>query len=80
MTQHYPTPNEVDTSLAFRPWPSRSLKRIIERDGLIVPILVRVVDGRYVAADANQAERVMACAELGFETVLVETDWTEEDL
>jgi hypothetical protein len=77
--QHYVPPKEVDVSQGPR-WPSKSLKRIIERDGLIVPILVHVVDGKYSAADQNQAERVMACDELGFETVLIETEFEVEDL
>jgi hypothetical protein len=80
MSQHYPAPADVDTSNAWRPWPSKLLKRIIERDGLIVPILVNEVDGKFYAADDHQAERVLACQELGFDTVLVETEWTDEDL
>ncbi len=72
-------PGEVDVSLGPK-WPSKSLKRIIEKDGLIVPILVTVKNGVFIAADRHHAERVMACAELGFETVLIETEWEDEDL
>lgn len=77
--QDYVPPADVDVTQGPK-WPSKSLKRIIERDGLIVPILVLVVNDKYVAADERQAERVMACDELGFETVLVETEFEMEDL
>jgi hypothetical protein len=82
MSQHYPKPDEVAIPMKF--WPSaygvKRIKKIIEKDGLIVPILVRVDSEGFVAADLWQAERVLACREIGFETLLVETDWTEEDL
>jgi uncharacterized protein (UPF0264 family) len=79
MSQHYPNPHDV---IADGPkWPTKSLKRIIERDGLIVPILVTVnEDGKFVAAGYNQAERVLACRELSFPTILVETEWNPEDV
>lgn len=77
--QNYVPPSAVDVSNGPK-WPSKSLKRIIERDGLIVPILVIKIDGKWVAADERQAERVMACSELGFETVLIEDEFNPEDL
>lgn len=80
MSQHYPRPGEVSVPYT-NCWPSKSLKGIIERDGLIVPILVnRVGETGFAAADRWQGERVIACRELGFETVLVETEWEDEDL
>jgi hypothetical protein len=87
--QHYPRPEEVCTTF---PAPSRyslrKLKEIISKDGLIVPILVNEISAKmgimhslvFEAADQHQSDRVTACEELGFETILVETDWTEEDL
>lgn len=81
MSQHYPRPEDVLTIAYTNCWPSRSLKAIIERDGLIVPILVnQLSEDHFEAADRWQAERVIACIELGFETILVEDEWTEEDL
>jgi hypothetical protein len=76
--QYYVPPSDVDTSNGPK-WPSKFLKKIIERDGQ-GPIFVNKIDDKFVAADSGQAERVMACAELGFETVLIETEWNEWDL
>jgi hypothetical protein len=83
MSQHYPDP--YDVYVPQNAWATNSLKRIIERDGLIVPILVRLVtDDRpepyFASADQHQGARVLACRDLGFETILVETEWTEDDL
>lgn len=90
MSQHYPKADDVLVPSDTPRWPSKSLKRIIEKDGLIVPILVNKAGGRatlkegivdvFMAADKYHGERVLACQELGFETLLVETEWTEEDL
>lgn len=92
MSQHYPKPEDVVAPLEYSmsAFSLRKLKAIIERDGLIVPILVKeynnFFDGLnwyeqlFEAADQNQSERVIACRELGFETILVETEWEEEDL
>jgi hypothetical protein len=79
VTQHYVPPSDI-TLLDEPRWPSKTLKKIIMRDGLIVPILVTERDGQYTAGDNRQSERIMACAELGFETVLIETEWDPEDL
>jgi hypothetical protein len=65
VSQHYPHPQDVAVPPKW--WPTaygvRKMKEIIDRDGLIVPILV-YKDGdagqsRFVVADAHQAERVM---------------------
>ena len=79
MTQYYIPPQEVDVTNGPR-WPSKFLKKIIERDGLITPILVNRKDDAFYAADERQAERVMACQELGFETVLLEDEFDPDDL
>jgi hypothetical protein len=88
VSQHYPNPHEVAVPVGTRK-PTKRLKKYIDRDGLIVPILVTDTDidfigpdrhFSYMAADTHQGERVLACRELGFETILVETDWTEDDL
>lgn len=71
--------------------PSRRAVAAIEADGQIVPLLVRRVDPveaaaegdpdvAYVAADGRQAERLGAMRQLDWPTVLVETQWDEEDL
>ena len=89
MSQHYPLPNAVLVPPKWLPtsYGLRKMKAIIERDGLIVPILVRRVlteqggeTNTFEVADEHQAERVIACRELGFETILVETEWDEDDL
>jgi hypothetical protein len=49
---------------------------VVRRDGFITPILVR--DGK--AADQFQAERVVVARRFGFETILVEDEWDEDDL
>ena len=77
--QHYPNPMDVDVPKTTS-YPTRRLRTIIARDGLIVPILVNEVDGRFVAADRIQGERVLACRELGWDSILVETRWTHDDL
>jgi hypothetical protein len=82
---------EVDAAWAVSGWaarPSRSLLRILDRDGQIVPLLVVAVpfgelegDGvRFVCTDSRQAERLGALRELGWDTVLVETEWSVDDL
>jgi len=78
---------QVDVAFAVSAWaarPSASLRRILERDGQIVPLLVtehvREGEVRYVATDSRQAERLGALRQLGWDTVLVETDWCEDDL
>lgn len=85
---------EVTVAWAHSAWaarPSRRTVELIDRDGQIVPLLVRPVDPaeaasegepgvRYMAADSRQAERLGAIRQLGWDTVLVETEWTEEDL
>ena len=81
MSQDYVNPHDivVPAEHAERR-PSRSLLRILARDGQIVPLLVTRLDGRYVTADTWQSERVLALRELGWPTVLVEDEWTEDDL
>ena len=79
MSQHYPNPQDVDVPKTT-PYPTRHHKAIIARDGLIVPILVKEIDGRFMAADRIQGERVLACRELGWDSILVETSWTNDDL
>jgi hypothetical protein len=84
MTQYYIDPMEVNLSDDSPRWPSRHLKLIIDRDGLIEPILVRHTviqdDVEFEAADSWQSERVLACRELGFETILIEDEWEAGDL
>ena len=68
--------------------PSAKLQATIDREGQIVPLLVRAVpfgdvegDGvRFMVTDSLQAERFGAIRKLGWDTVLVETEWTEDDL
>jgi CRISPR/Cas system CSM-associated protein Csm3 (group 7 of RAMP superfamily) len=83
VSQHYVPPDQVVIPFD-KVWPTKFLKAIIERDGLIVPILVRVEVRAnrklFVAADRWQAQRVIACSELSFETILIEDEWEEEDL
>jgi hypothetical protein len=82
--QYYIDPHKVEVSDDSPRWPSRNLKTIIDRDGLIVPILVyRSVNGddvNFVGADSRQSERILACRELGFETILIEDEWEASDL
>jgi hypothetical protein len=81
MSQHYIKPELVAVPDDTPAWPSPKQLKYIEADGLIVPILVFDTGiGGYVAADKFHGERVLACLELNFETILVETEWTEEDL
>lgn len=89
MSQHYPRPEEVLTPYsAPTAYGMRKLKEIIQRDGLIVPILVNEVSERmgilhsqvFEVASQWQSDRLTVCEELGFETVLVETEWEEDDL
>lgn len=81
--QFYPVPSDVAIPVKF--WPTaygvKRVRKHIAQDGLIVPILVHHAPSEgFVVADEYQAERVLACKDLGFETVLVETEWTDEDL
>lgn len=79
MSQHYVDPDEVDVPDGSRP--SKSLRRILIAQGQIVPCLVRPGDnGRWQAADQWQGDVVLACRELEWPTILVEDDWTEDDL
>ena len=82
---------EVGVSWPVSGWaarPGRRLQASIEREGQIVPLLVRAVpfgevegDGvHYMVTDSLQAERFGAIRSLGWDTVLVETEWTEDDL
>jgi hypothetical protein len=81
MAQHYVRPEDVQVPDETIAWPSPKLLKYIERDGLIVPILVvRVGEKFFVAADKFHGERVLACLELNYETILIEDEWTEEDL
>jgi hypothetical protein len=73
--QDYPLTEDVQVTDDTPVWPSRQMVRIIARDGLIVPILVRKTEQGYIAADAEQGERVLAALECNFETLLVETEW-----
>jgi hypothetical protein len=88
MSQHYPNPHDVAVP-PTTPYPTRHHRAIIARDGLITPILVKTMpkigsDGvnrpYFVAADRIQGERVLACRELGWDSILVETSWTNDDL
>ena len=74
MSQSYPSPWDIEVPEGTRPTPT--LIRVVRRDGFITPILVR--DGK--AADQFQAERVVVARRFGFETILVEDEWDEDDL
>jgi hypothetical protein len=78
MTQRYVPPTEVEIPSTTRS--SKLLRKIIWKDGLIVPILVKNNGDKFVAADESQAERVLTCQELGFSTILIEDHWSKEDL
>lgn len=82
MSQHYPPTHHVRVPDGTWYPPSRLLVQILKRDGQITPILVKGPDeiGDFEAADKWQGERVLAAIEAGFTTLLVETEWTEEDL
>jgi hypothetical protein len=82
---------EVGVGWSVSGWadrPSPKLQATIDREGQIVPLLVVAVpfgdvegDGvRFMVTDSLQAERFGAIRKLGWGTVLVETDWTEDDL
>lgn len=78
--QYYVDPIGVFTPEGTRN-PTRSLRRILERDGQIVPVLVRRLDGgTFMAADRNQGIRVLAFRDLGWPTILIEDSWSPEDL
>ena len=81
MTQRYVDPKTIIVGRRAYKWfcrPSRRLRETIEREGQIVPLLVQEVDGDFFILDILQAERLGAMIE--WPTVLVETEWTEEDL
>lgn len=74
--QSYPDPYKVSVPEGT-PNPSKKLKKVLEREGQIVPLLVTP---DLEAADKWQGERVLALRELGFPTILVEDSWEKEDL
>jgi hypothetical protein len=85
MTQYYVNPQDVEIDPALgRVYAGRRLRAIIDRDGQIVPVLVhREVIGDdvlFTVSDRMQAERVDAFRIAGWPTILVEDEWTEDDL
>jgi len=80
VAQYYVNPDDVEVDLVTNIRPSRRLIRILERDGQIVPVLVRNHDGRFIVTNFTQAERVLAFRELKWPTILIEDNWTEDDL
>ena len=76
--QHYVDPNTVE--LRKSPHTSRILIRILEKDGQIVPVLVRKDGEVFYVDDQYQADRVAAFRQLGWPTILVEDEWSDEDL
>lgn len=80
MSQHYVDPRDIVVPPEHHGRPSRSLLRILTTDGQIVPLLVEQVGDLMVSPDSWQSARVLALRELGWPTVLVETEWTEDDL
>lgn len=82
MAQYYPKPEDVLVPYERpTPYQLRKLKEIIAKDGLIVPILVhKLTSHQFFAASKDQGDKVIACRDLNFETLLVETEWNEEDL
>lgn len=78
--QNYVRPDEVQVPPGTRR-PTRSLLRILERDGQIVPLLVLPTDDdSWIAADSWQGERVLALRELQWPTILIEDEWSHDDL
>ncbi len=81
MTQHYVDPRVIRDPWVGTPRPSRRLFGILERDGQIVPLLVDEENGTFtIALDTFQRERLAALRALEWPTVLVETEWTDDDL
>ena len=81
MSQHYVPPADVVDPWVGAVRPSRLLITLLERDGQIVPLLVSEVNGEFhIALDGVQRERLAALRVLGWPTVLVETEWTDDDL
>jgi hypothetical protein len=79
VTQNYVPLGDVQVPPGT-PRPSRRLLSILERDGQIVPLLVRLRDGGWIAADHLQGERVLALRELQWPTILIEDTWSSHDL
>lgn len=77
--QNYVSPGEVQVPPGT-PRPSRRLLSTLERDGQIVPLLVSTSDGAWMAADRWQGERVLALRELQWPTILIEDEWSHDDL
>lgn len=79
MSQHYVDPNTVE--LRIKAYNSRLLRSTLERDGQIVPVLVKQDSaGNYYVDDQFQADRVLCFRELLWPTILIETNWTVDDL
>lgn len=78
--QRYPSPNDIEIPQGTHT--TKLQRTIIDRDGLIVPILVKRIEGtdKFEAADKWQAERVKACRELQWSSILTEDEWNEDDL
>lgn len=88
MAQHYVDPHLVAVPPNTRR-PSKKVIQYLQRDGQIVPLLVVApailddygwADTMWLAADFNQAERVIALRMLGYDTILIEDEWEDEDL
>ena len=77
--QYYVPPTDVQVP-ADTPRPSRFLVRTLARDGQIVPLLVTNEGTGWTAADRWQGERVLALRELQWPTILIEDEWTDDDL
>jgi len=61
--------------------PTNLLRKCLREDGQIVPLLVFWNEfGEWECADGWQGSRLLGLIELGFETVLTEDEWEEEDL
>jgi hypothetical protein len=81
LSQHYVSPFDVGDPWAGTPRVSKRLLDILERDGQIVPLLVRDEGDSFVVAnDIIQRERLHALRHLAWPTILVETAWKQSDL
>lgn len=77
--QYYVPPQDVKVP-TDTPRPSRRLRSILERDGQIVPLLVHRAGCGWIAADRWQGERVLALRDLQWPTILIEDEWSDDDL
>jgi len=82
MTQMYPAIGDVVLHEDTPAFPSARLVRIIAEQGLIEPILVDYDPsiGRLVTISADMGEKVMAALECNFTDLLVEDEYTQDDI